>query len=112
MCSEKELAIITNEISGLSKAVFGKQLHSVVLYGSYARGEQDEESDIDIMVLVELPAEKLKNHKKAFIRISSALGLEYDVLVCVTLKDCDTFFKYCSVVPFYKNVMKDGINIA
>ena len=34
------------------KEVYGCHLKNVILYGSYARGDQNEESDIDIMILL------------------------------------------------------------
>ena len=47
--------ILEEYVNGLFK-IIGKELKQVILYGSYARGEQDkngEISDIDIMILVE-----------------------------------------------------------
>ena len=35
----------------------GDKLDKVILYGSYARGDYDDESDIDIMVLADIPRE-------------------------------------------------------
>ena len=48
--------ILQEYVKGLLK-IIGKDLRQVILYGSYARGEQDsngEISDIDIMILVDL----------------------------------------------------------
>ena len=42
------------------KKVFGEKFQSVILYGSYARGDYDEESDIDIMITVDMSREELK----------------------------------------------------
>ena len=112
MCRSDSLNIITDSISELAKTSFGTALDSVVLYGSYARGDQNEESDIDIMVLADVPAHELTAYKKEFVKLTSALGLEYDVVITVTLKDSATFNRYYSVMPFYQNVLKEGIKIA
>jgi predicted nucleotidyltransferase len=37
---------------GLS-TIYGKRLKSLYLYGSYARREQDEESDLDVLVVLD-----------------------------------------------------------
>ena len=34
--------------------IYGKHLKTVILYGSYARGDYTKDSDIDIMVLLDL----------------------------------------------------------
>ncbi len=112
MCTENQLTDITEKVALLSKSVFGDKLDSTLLYGSYARGQQNQESDIDIMVLANVPREELPSYKKPFISLSSELGLLYDVVVTVTLKDTETFNKYLEAVPFYANVKKEGIRIA
>ena len=42
------------------KRVLGKDMEKVIVYGSYARGDYDEHSDIDIMVLASCPEEAIK----------------------------------------------------
>ena len=112
MCTKNQLYEITQKIAELSKSVFDDKLDAVLLYGSYARGEQTSESDIDIMILANVPRESLSSYKKPFIRLTSELGLEHDVVVTVTVKDTETFYRYLEAVPFYSNVKREGIKIA
>lgn len=112
MCTQKQLIDITEKLALLSKSVFGEKLDSMLLYGSYARGEQTSDSDVDIMVLANVPREELPSYKKPFILLTSELGLLHDVVVTVTLKDTETFNKYLDAVPFYSTVKKEGIRIA
>ncbi|MBP3470329.1 MAG: nucleotidyltransferase domain-containing protein [Lachnospiraceae bacterium] len=37
------------------KMILGKSLSKIIVYGSYARGDYREDSDIDIMILTTLP---------------------------------------------------------
>ena len=58
--------ILEEYVKGLLK-IIGKDLKQVILYGSYARGEQDkngEISDIDIMILVDLSEDRIKELEK------------------------------------------------
>ena len=64
MCTKNQLTDITEKVALLSKSVFGDKLDSTLLYGSYARGEQTKDSDIDIMVLANVPREELSSYKK------------------------------------------------
>ena len=61
--------------SALSR-VFGEKLDEVWLYGSYARGDFDAESDIDIMALVDLPKEQLAMYRRKLSDLSSDLDLK------------------------------------
>ncbi len=112
MCSKNQLYTITEKVAELSKEVFGEKLDEVLLYGSYARGDETIESDIDIMVLADVKRQELCAYKKAFTVLTSELGLMYDVVVTVTLKDTETFNRYLDAVPFYGNVKREGIRIA
>ncbi len=112
MCTKNQLECIVKEVVQHAKNTFGKQLDNVILYGSYARGDYTCESDIDIMVIVSDSPEVLKKHTRSFCVLSSNLGLEYDIVVSVTIKDAETFNKYADVLPFYKNVLKEGVFVA
>lgn len=112
MCTKNQLSDITQRIASLSESLFGDKFDSALLYGSYARGEETNESDVDIMVLANVSREELSTYKKAYATLTSELGLEHDIVITVTLKDTETFNKYLDAVPFYANVKKEGVKIA
>lgn len=112
MCTVNQLTYITKQVAETAKFVFGDKYDCTLLYGSYARGDYDAESDIDIMILADIAREDLSKYKKPFILLTSELGLENDVVITVTLKDTSTFNKYLGTVPFYDTVKKEGIPIA
>lgn len=113
MCTKSELQIILSEIAATAKATFDEKIDSVILYGSYARGDNNENSDVDIMILVKrIAPEDLWKYRSPITSKSSDLGLKYNLLIVSLIKDIDTFNKYLNVLPFYQNVMKNGINVA
>lgn len=112
MCCKDTLTDISETIAKTAKEAFGDKFDSAVLYGSYARGDFDDGSDIDIMILANIPRAELACYKKKFSRLTSELGLKYDVVITVTLKDSETFYKFQNTVPFYSNIQKEGIRIA
>jgi predicted nucleotidyltransferase len=42
------------------QSLYGKRFRDLLLYGSYARGEADEGSDVDLLLLLEGPVETVK----------------------------------------------------
>lgn len=113
MCSKSELQIILSEMAKTARETFGEQLDSVILYGSYARGDYTPDSDVDIMILVKgIAPDDLWHYKKPIIKAESELGLKYDLVISSTIKDIETFNMYLDVLPFYQNVMKEGIKVA
>lgn len=112
MCSQNQLTNILSSISQTAKSTFGEKLNAVILYGSYARGDYNSESDIDIMVLADVDRVDLFRYKKPFIELTSRLGMENDIVITVSLKDKKTFEEYAEAVPFYQAVLKEGVPIA
>ena len=81
-------------------------MEGIILYGSVARGTQTAESDVDIAVIVRRYTEDM--HDK-MIDLTVDLELEYNKVLSVLLIDYDNFREWEDVLPFYKNMKKDGI---
>ena len=111
MCSKNTLEALLRETTEELKTIFGSRLDSVILYGSYARGDYDDESDIDVMALVDMDRQELAAYRRPVSDFSSDLDLKYDVLLSIKLQDKATFEKYLSVLPFFKNVIQEGVVI-
>ena len=112
VCSKSNLNSILSKIAEVAKNTFGNNLQAVILYGSYARGDYDDASDIDIMIIADVDREDLFRYKKPIIKATSELGLENDVVITATLKDKKTFEQYKNALPFYQSVLKEGVKVA
>ena len=110
--NDKKIKKILEEyVQGLNN-IIGEDLESVILYGSYARGEQDKDgeiSDIDIMILVKLNENKIKKIEEKIIDYTYDLDLKYDVLLSPIIESITNYNKMVRYIPFYKNVKKEGI---
>lgn len=79
----------------------------MILYGSYARGDYTGESDIDIMLLMNCGNAEVKSYQDIACRI----GLEDDIEVSLTMQDKKTFEERLPILPFYRNVAREGVTI-
>ena len=102
---------LLSEILQYSLKTFGSRLDSVILYGSYACNEADAESDVDVMILVNEDAQELSSHRYALNSFGTGLDLKYGVLTSMVLQDAETFYKWKDVLPFYQNVLKEGVKV-
>lgn len=102
---------LLSEILQYSLKTFGSRMDSVILYGSYARNEADAESDVDVMILVNEDAQELSSHRYALNSFGTGLDLKYGVLTSMVLQDAETFYKWKDVLPFYQNVLKEGVKV-
>lgn len=108
MCNKNDLLNIAKELSTEVLNVC-PNLEKIILYGSYARGDNTAESDVDVMIIVDDTEEAVKACRKKISCISSALGLKYDVLLSVMLRDKANFEKRVQYMPFYQNIVNEGI---
>ena len=99
---EKKLSDLVNAVCN----IYGDNLISVILYGSVARNEATEDSDVDIALLVSKDDEVM--HKR-MLDILVDFDLEYDKMISPSLIEKEQFDKWKTVLPYYKNIEKEGI---
>lgn len=91
--------------------IIGTELVEVILYGSFARGDFDEESDIDIAVIVDNTRNEMRKYRSMVIPSVSDMCLEYDVLISINYIPMSDFEEYKSVLPYYRNIDREGVRI-
>ena len=111
MCTRNEAFEILKEVYGGCERIFGR-VKDAYLYGSYARGDFHEESDVDILITVEKPQSDISKHRKDIACLSSELSLAHDITVSISVKPAEQFERCASFLPFYKNVVAEGIKYA
>lgn len=102
--------IIKEFITGVQE-ILGDRLKKIILYGSYARGDYNQYSDLDIMILTNLTDEEIVNYREKIW--SFAYDIEYnngfEIEISPLLKNIDRFNYWLENLPFYTNVYKEGV---
>lgn len=98
---------IEKEIIERISSVLGEDAVAIILYGSVARNEATEESDIDIAVLVkEALDEKTRDELLSWC---VEIDIQYDCVMSVIDIENDKFEMWKNTHPFYKNVNEEGV---
>ena len=91
------------------KDVLGNRLKKVILYGSYARGDYDKKSDIDIMILTDLNEEDIERYRDIISDIAFDYELEKGIVISPIIKNIDKYNIRINYIPFYSNVEREGV---
>jgi predicted nucleotidyltransferase len=86
--------------------IYGDRLKAVYLFGSYARGDYQEDSDLDVMIVLD----NYKSYWDELVRsaeLASDLSLEYDVTVSRMIMTEEQWKK--GDLPVLWNVRAEGI---
>lgn len=111
MCTPNELDRIVKRIVEIYKSVYGEKLVKVILYGSYARGDFNSESDVDIAAIVQGNREQLQQQLKQVWNQTADLELEYETILSATVIPYEEFQKYREDLPYYRNIVSEGVEI-
>lgn len=108
----KKIDTVLNRFVTETKNTYGKSLKKIILYGSCARGDYQEESDIDIMVLLDCPLENLPLEREKLFGITDDLDMGYEVVLAPVVQSYDVFLRYLPASGFFQNVQKEGVTLA
>ena len=91
------------------KKIYGSHLRKVILYGSYARGDFGPDSDVDIMILLDMPDMELKAYSQQLSYLTYDYNLDYELNIKPIAESEKHFQKWMENYPFYANIHKEGV---
>lgn len=111
MCTPLQLKTIEQQVADVARGILGDKIDDILLYGSYARGDYDAESDVDIIILADTSPKEAHDLEMHLVPFTAELDLEYGTIISLYVKDKNTFSKWAKVLPYYKNIMREGISL-
>ena len=106
------LDIICKKVVEAYQKIYGDKIRGIYLYGSYARGDFNEDSDIDFAAIVNGERLDLQNKRYQLWDYTNDMDLNYDVLISPRVIPADEFDKYFPELPYYQNILKEGKQLA
>lgn len=102
--------VLQKFINGVQE-ILGENLEKIILYGSYARGDYNASSDIDIMILTNLDNEELEEYKTKIWDYSYDIEEEnnFEIKLSPLIKNINYYEERVNVVPFFRNVQREGV---
>lgn len=101
----RTLEEILRDLDGGLRDLYGKRYRGLVLYGSQARGEADEGSDVDLLLLLEEPVEVGREIRRSSGLVAS-LALEAGLVLSLVPVGIENY--RASSDPYLINARKEG----
>jgi predicted nucleotidyltransferase len=104
----EDLSVLLDRLVLELKELYGERYRGMVLYGSYARGEADEGSDVDVLLL-----EGEVNQTRELLRAEEVewpLSLEAGYTISLLPVSVDAY--QSSEQPFLRNARGEGIALS
>ena len=103
--------VLTDLIDRLH-ALLPNHVKEILLFGSYARNEAEEGSDIDVLVLTDLPRDVIAQYNWKLGELAAALLMMHDIVVSPIIENQDYFSHHVNILPLYRNVRSEGVSIS
>lgn len=91
------------------KEILGVNLSKIILYGSYARGEQRDNSDVDFMILTTLTEDEIEKIEPILYDLAFEFELTYFIDISVIVKNEEHYHYWLGALPFYNNIEREGV---
>ena len=109
MCSKEKLKKVTDEVVKALLSV-SDNIEKIILYGSQARGDNTPESDIDILVILNVEDHDIYPIKILMWKQTNDISLAQDEVVSLVVSSGTEFSKMRNTL-FYQNVARDGVEL-
>ncbi len=104
-----DLTALLDQLALELKAFYGRRYRGLVLYGSYARGEADEGSAVDVLLLLEGEVNTARELLRAG-QVKWPLSLEAGYTVSLLPVSIEAYRS--SEQPFLRNARGEGLSLS
>lgn len=106
---DSHIVEVSTESARLAKEAMEEDAEAIVLYGSCARGENTENSDVDIAILTKCDRVEAKKYSDKLSDISANIMAKYFEVVNFVCLPLSEYLEKKAWYPLFMNIEKDGI---
>lgn len=99
---------VKEEATDFVKEIMKEDIVKVILYGSCARGDYTQDSDIDIAIITACDRVEAKKYNDKLANVSMQLAMKYFAVVNFVCLPYAEFMKKKSWYLYFKNIDSEG----
>lgn len=106
--NEETITTVKKEAASLASEVMREDLVEVILYGSCARGDYTDDSDIDIALITKCDRMEAKKYTDALASIATTLAMKYFAVVNFVCLPSDEYSEKKAWYGYFRNIDVEG----
>ena len=91
------------------RKILKDDLSKLIVYGSYARGDYNSSSDVDVMILVKMSDNEIKKIENQVYDLTFDIEMDTGVDISPIIKNEEQYEYWLDTLPFYKNIHEEGV---
>ena len=107
----EDLSCLLERYKEAVSQILGERLKRIILYGSYARGDFKQDSDMDIMILADIQPQEISNLADRIYDITYDFEVKYEMEINPSIQSIQVYEQWKGVYPFFMNIEKDGVAV-
>lgn len=111
MCSQHEVRAIIAQLRQSLIDIFPQEQFDVILFGSYARNDADDGSDIDVMFLTDSSRQAIAEKHWQIGEAAAEVLMDHGIVVSPVVENRAYYHANADLLPFFRNVKREGVQI-
>ena len=111
MCSQLEVRTIIAQLRENLANIFPQEQFDVILFGSYARNDADDGSDIDVMFLVDSSRQTIQEKHWQIGEAAAEVLMDFGIVVSPIVENRAYYHANADLLPFFRNVLREGVRM-
>ena len=108
---DEKLMLALRDYKRNVQGILKNHMKKMILYGSYARGDYRDDSDIDVMFLVDLSGDELEKTEFQVWDMTYDFNMDCGFDISTKMKNIDHFNYWKEDDAFFYNVDNEGVVI-
>lgn len=88
-----------------------ERLSQIIVYDSYERGDYNDYSDVDVMILVKMSEAEIKKIENEIYDLAFEIEMNTGVDISPVIKNENQYEYWSDTLPYYKNIKREGVVI-
>ena len=111
MYTQQQVDEIVRRFCGGVRTLFPQDRVEAILFGSYARGDAETGSDIDVLILVDAPRQKISELSWQVGDLAADFLVNDGIVVSPVVENRAYYAANADILPYFRSIRREGVRL-